>query len=92
VLDGSDAEMSKATKVVWAENWESLEKLGVRKEQRWKWEAALHLSPRGRTRFPQLAPTGLKNHVQTCRIEVIPNFHDIFVVLQCLSKHPLSLQ
>jgi hypothetical protein len=35
--------MSKATKVVWAENWESLEKLGVRKEQRWKREATLHL-------------------------------------------------
>jgi hypothetical protein len=48
--------------------------------------------PLGADRFPHLAPTGIKSHVHHTQKEVIRSFHDIFVVLQCFAKHPLSLQ
>jgi hypothetical protein len=43
-------------------------------------------------RFPHLAPAGLKSHVHNTKKDVIRSFHDIFVLLQCFAKHPLSLQ
>jgi hypothetical protein len=48
--------------------------------------------PLGAPRVPQLALTRIKSHVYAPKNEVIPNFHNIFVVLQCFKKHPLSLQ
>jgi hypothetical protein len=56
------------------------------------WSNLHNLIPLGATRFPYLAPTGIKNHVQLVKYEVIHSFHDVFVVLQCFAMQLLLLQ
>jgi hypothetical protein len=42
--------------------------------------------------LPLISAGSDKSHVHYTREEGIRSFHDIFVVLQCFAKHPLSLQ